>query len=289
MVKMAIFDIDGTLRDEREGMPESVVEAVRALKQNGILVCICTGRSLGTIYDEVMDLNPDGLIAGGGSYIALRGIELKRQAFKPEQIQACMRWTVQSEGAGVSMESHREVYMNEIAVRMLSDANAEKWKGLSRRKQERAAMEGKIICRDNFTSCNPLEEPIHKICYWGNREGFEELQDCLGVFRVVQTDLWCGTRFYELVPEGCDKGTALRILCRAAGIRTEDTIGFGDGKNDLDFLKVAGISVAMENGAGLVKEMADSVCERPGNHGIYKELVRRKLIQGEERKRYERA
>lgn len=289
MVKMAVFDIDGTLRDEREGLPESAVEAVRELKRKGIFVCICTGRGLGTIYDEVMDLKPDGLIAGGGSYIALGETELKRQAFWPEQIQACMRWTVQSEGAGVSMESHRAVYMNGAAARMLSDANAKKWRGLSGAKQERAAKEGKIICRDNFTSCNALEEPIHKVCYWGNREGFEALQGCLGSCRVVQADVWYGTRFYELVPEGCDKGTALRILCRAAGIRTEDTIGFGDGKNDVDFLKVTGISVAMENGAGLVKDMADSICERPGNHGIYRELVRRKLIQGEEGKRYDRA
>lgn len=293
MVKMALFDIDGTLRDEKEGLPKSAKKAVGELKQNGILVCICTGRSLGTIYDEVMDLEPDGLIAGGGSYIALAGRELKRQAFCPGQVLDCMEWVMGTEGtgspAGVSMESHSEVYMNRVAARMISDANAEKWKGLPRARQERAAKEGKIICRDNLSECDPREEPIHKICYWGSREGFEELKERIGPCRVVQTDRWYGTQFYELVPEGCDKGTAVRTLCLAAGIRTEETIGFGDGKNDLDFLKVTGISVAMENGAKEVKNMADSVCERPGNHGIYRELVRRKLIKGEERKKYDGA
>ena len=289
MVKMALFDIDGTLRDEREGLPQSAVRAVGELKKNGILVCVCTGRSLETIYDEVMALEPDGVIAGGGSYITLGKTVQKQQAFHPEQIQACMEWTARAKHAGISMESHREAYMNGIAARMLSRANAEKWKGFTRKEQERAVRESKIICRDNFTACNPLEEPIHKICYWGSREGFEELRDGLGPCRVVQMDFWSGTRFYELVPEGCDKGTAVRELCVAAGIRPEDTIGFGDGKNDLDFLKVTGISVAMENGAKEVKDMADSICESPARHGIYRELVRRKLIQGEERRRYDGA
>lgn len=282
MVKMALFDIDGTLRDEREGLPLSAVRAVGELKQNGILVCVCTGRSLETIYDEVMALEPDGVIAGGGSYVTLGKKMLKQQAFLPDQVLRCMEWAARSEQAGISVESHREVYMNGIAARMLSRANAEKWKGFTREEQERAVRESKIICRDNITSCNPLADPIHKICYWGSREGFGELRDCLGSCQVVQTDIWHGMQFYELVPEGCDKGTAVRVLCMEAGIRPEETIGFGDGKNDLDFLKVTGISVAMENGAKEVKDMADSICERPGSHGIYRELVRRKLIQGEE-------
>lgn len=289
MVKMALFDIDGTLRDEREGLPESAVQAVTELKRQGIFVCVCTGRSVGTIYDEVMALEPDGLIAGGGSYIALGQAVLKQQAFEPKQVQACMGWARRYRDAGISMESHREVYMNGIAARMLDASNAEKWRGLTREEQKRAREEGRIICRDNFAACDPKEEPIHKICYWGSREGFGKFKDCFGSCRVVQEDDWHGTRFYELVPEGCDKGTAVRTLCQAAGIRTEETIGFGDGKNDLDFLRVTGISVAMENGAKQVKDMADSVCERPGNHGIYRELMRRKLIKGEERKRYDGA
>lgn len=289
MVKMALFDIDGTLWDEREGLPESAAKAVMELKRQGILVCICTGRSVGTIYDEVMALQPEGLIAGGGCYIALGGKVLKQQAFETDQVLRCIKWTEESVGAGVSLESQRHVYMNRTAARMIAAANAEKWKGLSRTKQERAARACKIICQDNIAACNPAEDPIHKICYWGSREDFEEFKCRLGSSQIVQADIWSGTPFYEMVPEGCGKGEAVRMMCRAAGIRTEETIGFGDGKNDLDFLDVTGISVAMENGAQQVKDVADSICERPVSHGIYRELVRRKLIKGEEKEQYEGA
>lgn len=287
MIKMAFFDIDGTLWDERDGLPKSTVEALQELRMGGVAVCICTGRSLGTIYDDVMELELDGMIAGGGTYIALGGKVLRRKAFTKEQAGYCMSVSGRPGSEGISLESSRKVYMDGGAARMLSMANARKWEGMTPEKKTQAMEDGKIICQDNLSTCNPDLEPVHKICYWGSKDGFEEFRHRLGPCRVVQTDDWYGTRFYELVPDGCDKGTAVRLICREAGVRMEETIGFGDGKNDLDFLEITGISVAMENGAAEVKLMADSICECPANHGIYKELIRRGLITGMGKERYD--
>lgn len=283
MVRMAFFDIDGTLWDEREGLPDSAARAVRELKRQGISVCICTGRSLGTIYDEVMELEPDGMIAGGGSYVSLGGQILKNQVFTAAQIETCLMWG----RAGISLESQKTIYMNSSAAKLLNAANEKKWKGLTRQEKERAQQAGKIICRDNISTCNPATAQIHKICYWGSTEGFRRFRSHLGSCQVVQHDVWCGTVFYELVPKGCDKGAAVALLCREAGIQVTETIGFGDGKNDVDFLKVTGISVAMENGAQEAKDVADRICEPVNRHGIYRELARQGLIRGEGKEQYD--
>ena len=47
MSKTGFFDIDGTIWDDDMVMRESTLEAVAALKANGHLACICTGRGRG--------------------------------------------------------------------------------------------------------------------------------------------------------------------------------------------------------------------------------------------------
>ena len=44
MSKTVFFDIDGTIWDDDMVIPESTLEAVAALKANGHLAFICTGR-----------------------------------------------------------------------------------------------------------------------------------------------------------------------------------------------------------------------------------------------------
>lgn len=69
MKHILFFDIDGTLRDEVYGVPETARTAVSLCRDRGHLICLCTGRTLSTIPDDVQNLDVDGVIAGGGSYI----------------------------------------------------------------------------------------------------------------------------------------------------------------------------------------------------------------------------
>lgn len=43
--KIVFFDIDGTLLNTEHAIPQSTVDAVNRLRQNGIRVAIATGRS----------------------------------------------------------------------------------------------------------------------------------------------------------------------------------------------------------------------------------------------------
>lgn len=66
MTEIIYLDIDGTLRDEREGIPESVVWALNECRKNKIQIVICTGRNQTSIQDDVMKLpwdsrEPDGV------------------------------------------------------------------------------------------------------------------------------------------------------------------------------------------------------------------------------------
>ena len=55
----------------------------------------------------------------------------------------------------------------------------------------------------------------------------------------------------------------------------------GDSENDIDMMKESEVARAMNN--NVLKSVASSICESVEDDGIYKELVRRKIIQPEEK------
>lgn len=77
-----------------------------------------------------------------------------------------------------------------------------------------------------------------------------------------------GDRFIEVTKKGTDKGEALEVLCDFLGVSLSQTIAFGDGENDLQFLKKAGIAVAMANAFDSVKAHADIIAKSNNDNGV---------------------
>ncbi len=75
MRKLLFFDIDGTILSEGEKryIPDSAVEAVHKLQQNGHLCFINSGRSWSEINDNIIDLGFDGFVCGCGTFINYHG------------------------------------------------------------------------------------------------------------------------------------------------------------------------------------------------------------------------
>ncbi len=61
----------------------------------------------------------------------------------------------------------------------------------------------------------------------------------------------------EVNAEGINKGEALLWVAERLGIRREETLAFGDGANDVELLRTAGIGAAMSNGVPEVLAAAD--------------------------------
>ena len=64
------------------------------------------------------------------------------------------------------------------------------------------------------------------------------------------------------------QGHALEALCRHLGLDLLDAAAFGDGTNDLTMIQRAGVGVAMENGAPLVREHADLIAPANTQDGV---------------------
>ena len=74
MKKAVFFDIDGTLWDFHNQIPESTVTAIRTLRKNGHYAFICSGRSRAYIrHPDLFAVGFNGLVAGCGTHVELDG------------------------------------------------------------------------------------------------------------------------------------------------------------------------------------------------------------------------
>lgn len=271
MYKLLLLDIDGTLRDEIYGIPKSARHAIRLCQKNQCCVVICTGRSMGTIQDDVLSLGVDGYIAGGGSYIQYHEELLCNQSFDQKLIKEVV-YLLEKRDVAFAIESQEKVFMNQKAKDFFEIMNQSKSANHNLNKhfiQEKIIYENNI---DEFES-----QDIHKICLWANHEVFNEVKKILNDrMELAQMDIH--NQYYEIIQKDFHKGKSIQKLQEKLGITKEETICFGDGQNDITMFQVSDIAIAMKNSHQQLKKIATSVCEDVLDHGIYKELKRRNII-----------
>ncbi len=69
-------------------------------------------------------------------------------------------------------------------------------------------------------------------------------------------------------PRGTNKASGLRAALRELRIEEKQCVGVGDGENDVPFVHVTGLSVAVENACHELKEAVDLVIRPKGAAGI---------------------
>jgi Cof subfamily protein (haloacid dehalogenase superfamily) len=74
--------------------------------------------------------------------------------------------------------------------------------------------------------------------------------------------------FLEFAHPSVSKGAGLDLVAQRLGFGREETVGFGDGENDIELLDWAGYSVAVANAHDEVLRRADFVCPSVDEEGV---------------------
>ena len=254
------FDIDGTLWDKENFIPESTKTAICQLRENGHQVFLNSGRTRVFINDPtLLSLGFDGILSGCGTYIEYQGEVLLYHKIDPELMEHSIDLFYEYEMPMV-IEGRHYLYMDP-----------------------------EIIGKDSYGRY--LLE-VMKDCTLPIRENKKNLEASKFSVIIENTDyealmkrleahydfLLHGTTVMEVVPKGFSKATAMEEICKQLKIDRKDTYAFGDGTNDLAMLAYAGTGVAMGNGTDLAKAHADYVTEELHADGIYKALKHFSLI-----------
>lgn len=80
-------------------------------------------------------------------------------------------------------------------------------------------------------------------------------------------------KFYEMLPEGVSKGSALTAYRELPGMEGYTFVAVGDFDNDIAMLQAADLAVCPQNAAASVKQCADLVLSRTCEEGAMEELI----------------
>lgn len=271
MKKKAVFlDIDGTMVDSDGKIPASTKEAIRRAKENGHKMVICSGRSRFQIYDELLELGFSGIVGAAGAFVEAEGEEIFH-AYIDEAHRKSSYEYLEENGFLFFYQADDGIVLNERS----SQGIIEHYRNLGLSAERLERLGGNMHLTEEPWK-NPHNE---KIIYYEAPFKIERVHaDLEPYFDAVTISFGSDEYAGEIGINGINKATGMELYLKHVGVAREDSIGIGDGPNDLEMMDYAGVSVAMGNAREEVKERADIVTDDISEDGLYHAFVQLGLI-----------
>lgn len=261
----AIFlDVDGTYAAYGV-VPAAHAEAVKAARAAGHKVFICTGRPMAMLPPSILGAGFDGVIASAGAYLEVAGRVIMNKPFSAELASRAIA-ALDEHDAVYILESPEAVYVSPAAQARLrahveahyADAPVDIAAGAS-------SILGKMV---TFTDAIP--GTFAKISVFESPIPMARLVAQIGTdIDVVANSIAAeGPHAGELFQRGISKADGVAAALAHFGIAQRDSIAFGDGQNDLEMLRFAGLGVAIEGSPAAVVAAADRTALPPSRNGI---------------------
>lgn len=261
MIKVAIFDVDGTLFDnENRCVHPSTVTAINSLRKQGVTIVIATGRAFSSLIKGVLDFVPDYVVAfSGHALVDAQGNYLFKQAFTKKDIKMIDDYT-QAHKIAMTYKTGGMRYTNDyLPVKYMEDPKEQTYvieEVLYKRDKPYLDLEVFFVAgRMSKTQGKALTETMPWLHFYYMHSGWVD---------ITHKDI--------------DKSKTTEILLEHLGVNWSECIAFGDGLNDIQIIEKAGIGVCMGNGYKKTKAIADIVADPIDQDGIYNTLVKLKLI-----------
>ncbi len=264
MKRKAIFlDIDGTLVNRNGEVPPSAREALCRAGKKGHELVLCSGRSRFQIPESLLELGFSGIVAATGAYVTA-GDELIFHACIDEEHRRSSYTYLEGNGFIFFYQAAHAVLINPRCYEGMLEIYREL--GMSARNTEQLASRMRIVEE-------PWRDPGNeKIVYHKGPFPLQQVQRELKPYFDTAPLSFAdrGGLAGEIGISGISKATGMAQYLSHAGLTREDTVGIGDGPNDLDMIEYAGVGVAMGNALPDVKERADLVTDHIDADGLYR-------------------
>ena len=252
--KAVFFDIDGTLFEQGNAVPESTVRAICRLRENGHLAFVCSGRSRIMVPEKpILSIGFDGVVAACGMYASYGDRILFDDEMTMEQLSDIIPVLKRTDTMYI-LEGTEYIYYDEQTIHYAIDD----WYVRSI----------KEMVPDRFRVVPECFEHIHanKISIQVPKSRMEEVTE--HAKRHYQL-LLHEENIAEIVPHGYTKASGIQRVCEQLGIARENTIAVGDSINDIDMLRYAQVGIVMGNGTQIAKENADYITTDIYEDGIW--------------------
>ena len=263
---LAAMDMDGTLLNTDHRFTPYTLAALDRAAQAGKALAFCTGRCLSELWEHFRAVPAIGYAIGeNGGFLydvkagkTLYQLSIRRRAAM-DMLDLAMEYDVIPQ-CFMSGQSYMQLRrMEELAPHHVAD-------------YESVFRAGTIFV-DDVVSMARERDDVEKInVYFASPEDKADFwRRSRGLDLFIADSLGYG---YEASPKEATKSAGLARLCEYLGIPLEESLAIGDGGNDVDLMRAAGLSVAMGNATEAVKAAADVVTEDCDHDGAAKAVLR---------------
>ena len=253
--RLVALDVDGTVVDRDGLLSEAMADAIRRVVAADVPVVLATGRSWHSTIDLVEQLGlPPGLtVCSNGAVIVSYPPQQIVQAITFDPREVIRRVEEFAPGTLIAVEEIGRGYR-------LNDHFPE------------GDLTGELVVQ----SAEELSAlPVTRVILRDPRRSVDEFVDLathLGLQGVTYFVGW--SAWLDIAPEGVNKATALAQIAADLGVKAEDVLAAGDGRNDIEMLQWAGRGVALPEAPPEVRAVADAVSAPFAEGGLVPELLR---------------
>lgn len=268
MYKAIFLDLDGTLLDDDKNVSEENRKAIKNAKDNGVYVCLCSGRQKDAV-EEYKNM------AGTSRYIISSNGAQIYDCDKKEVLYACsldkdicnklVEFVIEN-NFFIRTETKYSRYINKRDILIKYEIILEDNKELR-----------DLVANNDILQCSIAtnsQEDINKTIEFVKKLNRSDIK-----IENVFKDEIRGKVFYiiNIINTSTSKGNAINGLCKYLKIDINDVIAMGDDKNDLSMLEAVGLGVAMGNAEDIVKKVAKEVTKTNIENGVA-EIINSKIL-----------
>ena len=262
-IRFIALDLDGTLLGEDGTVPVVNRRAVERAAASGVIVVLCSGRHHADVDCIARDLGMDmPAVSSNGALVLDSGGGRIRASYLPGDTVAPLERMIIGNDA-------RGVFYTDEEVVIHPDCPVIDW--YRRRDRE---LRGMLGLTETGDIAGYLERSGGRVLKAAgvsrDPEAIARLEEAAAVLGLGVTQ--SSVRNLEFMAAGTDKAAAMEAFLRTRGAGFPDLLAAGDGRNDIELVRSAGVGVAMGNAVETLKAAADFIVS-PNTEGGVAEVI----------------
>ena len=240
-IKLVVMDMDGTLLNSKSEVSDQFFNLYRKLTKHKIQFVAASGRQYHSIIDKLAAIKDDiTIIAENGAFVVHKNKELAKINLPIERVLELIPILRNIDNIYYTLCGKKSAYIetyDENFIAILREYYSEY----------------KFVT--DLTKIK--EDDFFKIAVYHFESSEKYIYPAVKHFEKIMQVKVSGKHWVDISQPNANKGYALQLVQDRLGINVEDTMVFGDYNNDLEMLRLAHFSYAMENAHPNVKREAN--------------------------------